>query len=66
VRHKDLFKGKTLLELGSGVGLAGLVASHFARAPVLLTDGEAYIVDVLKKNVARNNLETKGAFYTPF
>ena len=48
------------MELGSGVGLAGLVASNYAKAPVLLTDGEDYIVEVLKKNVARNGLESKG------
>jgi predicted nicotinamide N-methyase len=59
VKHKALFEGKTLLELGSGVGLAGLVASQYAKEPVLLTDGEDYIVDVLKKNVARNGLESK-------
>ena len=40
--------------------MAGLVASNYAKAPVLLTDGEDYIVDVLKKNVSRNNLEEKG------
>lgn len=65
VEHKDLFLDKTLLELGSGVGLAGLVASHFAKAPVLLTDGEDYIVDVLKKNVERNNLSSKGMVFDP-
>lgn len=60
MKHRQLFEGKTLLELGSGVGLAGLVASNYAKAPVLLTDGEDYIVEVLKKNVERNNLQAKG------
>lgn len=36
-RHRALFRGKRILELGSGCGLAGLVMAHYA-ANVILTD----------------------------
>jgi len=53
--NKELFKGKRVLELGSGVGLAGLaVASLCAAAEVVLTDGNPTAVQVLQENIARN------------
>lgn len=39
-------------ELGSGLGLAGLICGQFV--PTVLTDHNATVLEVLQKNVARN------------
>ncbi|KAL0586285.1 hypothetical protein ABG067_004134 [Albugo candida] len=50
ISQRDFLKDKTVLELGAGVGLSGLVASHFADK-VYLTDGSEVVLDLLEKNV---------------
>jgi len=50
-RGKALISGKSLVELGAGVGLAGLIASDFATK-VLLSDGNDSVVNLLKKNAS--------------
>lgn len=47
---------KKILELGAGVGLAGLIASKLADDPstVILTDNNQHILDLLEKNVLEN------------
>jgi predicted nicotinamide N-methyase len=49
VDHCESFTGKTILEVGAGAGLTGLVCSHFAKR-VLLTDGNDLVVELLKIN----------------
>jgi predicted nicotinamide N-methyase len=49
----ELVKGKTVLELGSGMGLAGLVAAALGAKYVLLTD-LSHVVDLLKRNIQEN------------
>lgn len=44
------WEGKSVVEVGAGCGLPGLVASQFA-ARVALTDGSEVIVDLLKQTV---------------
>jgi predicted nicotinamide N-methyase len=39
-----------VLELGAGMGVAGLVAAQLTGAPVLLTDGHQTIVRLLEIN----------------
>lgn len=39
-------------ELGSGLGLAGLICGQYV--PTVLTDHNATVLEVLQKNVARN------------
>jgi predicted nicotinamide N-methyase len=54
-RGKSLLSGKNVLELGSGVGLPGFVASNFANK-VLLTDGNDFVVEcILKRSVSFYN-----------
>ena len=49
VSNQKLLKDKILVEVGSGCGLCGLVASQFCRASIM-TDNNEQILDVLSKN----------------
>lgn len=50
----DLIKGKTVLELGCGPGLVGILVSILGAEMVLLTDGDQISVDLAEKNCVRN------------
>lgn len=52
--HAEVIQGKHVLEIGSGVGLAGLAAASLGASHVVLTD-TALLLPLLKENVARNN-----------
>ncbi|ELR11534.1 nicotinamide n-methyltransferase [Acanthamoeba castellanii str. Neff] len=49
----DKWRGKTVLELGAGVGLVGLVASLFC-GQVLITDGEEEVISMIEENLQAN------------
>ncbi|KAH3761780.1 Rossmann-fold protein [Pelomyxa schiedti] len=51
--NHTLFEGSTVLELGSGCGLTGLCAAHYARH-VYLTDYISQLLDNLKYNISLN------------
>jgi len=53
VAHSDDFKGKKLVELGSGVGLAGLVAAKYCEK-VTLTDRSSTVLQLLQRNINLN------------
>lgn len=44
-------RGTSLLEIGCGVAVAGLAASRIGAARVVLSDGEARLVDALRQRV---------------
>eukprot|EP00243_Klebsormidium_subtile_P011348 TRINITY_DN6402_c0_g2_i1.p1 TRINITY_DN6402_c0_g2~~TRINITY_DN6402_c0_g2_i1.p1 ORF type:complete len:214 (-),score=47.90 TRINITY_DN6402_c0_g2_i1:469-1110(-) len=46
----ECFKGKKVLELGSGVGLTGLLCARFC--PVVMTDHNETVLKVMRRNVA--------------
>ena len=48
-----LLKGKSVMELGSGVGICGLLASQLCQ-DVVLTDHNELVVDLLNQNVQLN------------
>lgn len=49
------FEGKVVIEVGSGLGLAGLAIAATTKAKaVLLTDGNSDAVDRLRENIALN------------
>lgn len=50
-RHKALFTGKVVLELGAGCGLAGLVASNYSDH-TYITDGNDVVLRLLHRNKA--------------
>ncbi|ETV90330.1 hypothetical protein H310_14873 [Aphanomyces invadans] len=49
----------SVVELGSGCGLVGLVARDLGAAQVVVTD-QAEIVDLLKMNISQNTTATSG------
>ncbi|KAL3665326.1 hypothetical protein V7S43_009367 [Phytophthora oleae] len=53
VAHRDEIAGKTVVELGAGAGLSGLVASQFA-AQTALTDGNDIVLELLEENAEFN------------
>jgi predicted nicotinamide N-methyase len=55
-REPDLVRGKDVLELGSGVGLCGLLASKLGAAHVTLTDFEESLLDALDRSVEANDV----------
>jgi len=53
IKNRVAFEGKTVLELGAGLGLCGLVASCFARE-VVITDFNPAVVENIQKNIELN------------
>ncbi|KAK0206220.1 putative methyltransferase-domain-containing protein [Desarmillaria ectypa] len=53
-RDRSFLQDKTVLELGSGTGLVGIVAAKLG-ANVWVTD-QAPLLDIMRQNVLRNNL----------
>ena len=50
-KHEGLLRGRNAaVELGSGIGLVGLLASLFCRT--VLTDHNAHVLDVLRRSAA--------------
>lgn len=61
IDNPSLVSDKVVLELGSGAGLSGLIASQFAKT-VYLTDGNDIVVELLIKNLqfcTKNNAQVK-------
>ncbi|KAJ0405411.1 hypothetical protein ATCC90586_009450 [Pythium insidiosum] len=55
--HRELFDGKTVLEVGSGLGLGGIVAARYATRTTL-TDYQSDTCRALEYNVALNRMFT--------
>lgn len=61
IDNPNYFQGKTVLELGAGAGLSGMIASQFAKK-VILTDGNDIVIDLLEKNLkfcGKKNVDVK-------
>lgn len=50
----DLLAGKSVIELGCGTGLCGIVAARQGASRVLLTDGNRDLLPRVERNVAAN------------
>ena len=60
LENKDQFAGRTVLELGSGVGIGGLSVAKFTECKkVVLSDYVAEIVDNIKGNASKNKVSDK-------
>ena len=51
---REMLHGRVVLELGAGLGLCSIFASHFART-VFATDGDAKSMERLRRNCDLNN-----------
>jgi predicted nicotinamide N-methyase len=54
-KHQDLWKGKTILELGSGTGMGGIACAQIMKGAshIVLTD-QAQVLSIIEENVNRN------------
>eukprot|EP00536_Pseudo-nitzschia_multiseries_P007539 jgi/Psemu1/195820/e_gw1.178.40.1 len=50
----DLVAGKSVLELGAGLGLCGMVAHHLGAERVLLTDADTITLQKMRTNLQTN------------
>ena len=57
VKNKEIYAKKKILELGSGVGMSGVLVSMINREDCVLTDGNKTVMELLQKNVDRTNEE---------
>jgi predicted nicotinamide N-methyase len=51
VINRHLFKDKSVLEVGSGIGLAGIVCSACGAKQVILTDYKEKVMQLIAKNI---------------
>ncbi|XP_031287171.1 protein N-lysine methyltransferase METTL21A [Pistacia vera] len=49
-KNAELLQGSSIIELGSGVGITGILCSRFCRE-VVLTDHNDEVLKILKKNI---------------
>ncbi|XP_014609992.1 PREDICTED: methyltransferase-like protein 22 [Polistes canadensis] len=61
--NPDLFKGKIIMELGSGVGLTSIVASFLAKEIICTDINLGEILNVVKRNFIRNISYVKCKFH---
>lgn len=56
VQNPDLVRNKTVLEMGAGLGLAGIVSYQLDASKVVLTDGDTSVLnDYLRFNATHNS-----------
>jgi predicted nicotinamide N-methyase len=53
VKNRELFRGRTVIELGAGSGICGLVAAKFASR-VVITDGSEIAGELIRHNIEKN------------
>ncbi|KAL6493373.1 hypothetical protein OROGR_032507 [Orobanche gracilis] len=54
--HRDMFRSKKVIELGSGYGLVGLVIAAVTEASeVVISDGNPQVVDYTQRNIEANS-----------
>ena len=54
----ELIVGKSVLELGAGLGLCGIVSHHLGADRVIMTDADTITLQQMRENVAKNCPET--------
>ncbi|XP_012231614.2 methyltransferase-like protein 22 isoform X2 [Linepithema humile] len=61
--YPDLFKDQTILELGSGVGLTGIVASYLAKEVICTDISVGGILNLIERNFLRNHTYIKSGYH---
>ncbi len=56
--HPEVCRGKSVLELGAGLGLCGIVAHVLGAQSVMMTDGDTLTLHQMRGNVLRNRCTT--------
>ena len=62
--NPELVSGKDVIELGAGVGICGIVASHCNAKSVLLTDGDSSVMTNMRKNISNNSISSEAKSIT--
>ncbi|GFH55453.1 hypothetical protein CTEN210_11929 [Chaetoceros tenuissimus] len=55
--NQEYVKDQTVLEIGAGLGLCGIVAHHLGAKQVLSTDGDVDVLNNLRHNIELNRLD---------
>jgi predicted nicotinamide N-methyase len=56
-QDRSRFAGKSIIELGSGLGLIGILASHLTDQNVVITDGDDDTIELLVANCKLNDVD---------
>eukprot|EP00980_Cylindrotheca_fusiformis_P004558 scaffold975_cov90-Cylindrotheca_fusiformis.AAC.1 len=59
--NADFVKGKKVLELGSGLGLCGILSYHLGASKVIATDGDLDVLQNLRYNMKQNDIPVHSA-----
>lgn len=66
VSNPQVVKGRTVLELGAGCGLTGLVAATLSPSHVILSDFNPKVLENLERNIVLNNASSTRAIGLDF
>ncbi|KAE8900173.1 hypothetical protein PF005_g9664 [Phytophthora fragariae] len=58
-QNRSRFVGKSVIELGSGLGLIGILASYLTDQQVVITDGDDDTIELLVANCKLNEVESR-------
>ncbi|KAG2788950.1 hypothetical protein JG687_00004572 [Phytophthora cactorum] len=58
-QDRGRFAGKSIIELGSGLGLIGILASYLTDKKVVITDGDDNTIELLVANCKLNDVEDR-------
>ena len=53
-KHTEICKGKSVHELGAGLGLCGIIAHYVGAARVVMSDGDTKTLKGMRENVQHN------------
>jgi len=54
--NQSIFKDKSIIELGCGVGLASLAVAKLGASSVFATDANTEVLELAQRNIQQNNL----------